>query len=306
MTFIRRVAWVAVIATYFLISLGGTVLVTDSGLSCPDWPFCNGQAYYAGTYHAFLEQFHRFTAGAVSILVVLLVIGIIAWARKDRALLAMAIAAPLLLAIQIVLGGLTVLMKLPPEIITAHLGTALAIFAIVISIAVLSRTPATSKELPAKTRRFAQLATSNALLVYILMLLGSYVTGSQAALACPGWPLCTPASWAIGTNLAGINILHRVYAVFVGLVTLWTIISALRRWHVARGQAIVALVGGVLFVCQAVVGSDRTAPGAGICGRATPCSRNRRLGNAGASRHARAQSTARRAAAAGDRAAGAG
>src|SRR5438270_2359730 len=254
MTIIRRVAWVATVVTYFLIALGGTVLATDSGLSCPDWPFCYGQAYYSGTYHVFLEQFHRFTAAAVSILIVLLVIGIIAWARKDRALLSLAIAAPILLAIQIVLGGLTVLWKLPPQIITAHLGTALAIFAIVITIAVLSGKPAPAKEHPTKTRKFAQLAITNALLVYILMLLGSYVTGSGAALACPGWPLCTPASWAVSNHLAGINILHRVYAVFVGLVMLWTVISALRRWRVARGQAIVALVGGVLFVCQAVVG----------------------------------------------------
>src|SRR5947209_16682013 len=87
-----------------------------------------------------------------------------------------------------------------------------------------------------------------------MMLLGSYVTGSQAGLACLGWPLCTPASWAVSNHLADINILHRVYAVFVGLVMLWTVISALRRWRVARGQAIVGLVGGVLFVCQAVVG----------------------------------------------------
>jgi protoheme IX farnesyltransferase len=35
----------------------------------------------------------------------------------------------------------------------------------------------------------------------------------------------------------------------------WTVISALRRWRVAPGQAIVGLVGGVLFVCQAIVGS---------------------------------------------------
>src|SRR5437588_12991676 len=139
MKFIQRVAWAATVVTYFLITLGGTVLATDSGLSCPDWPFCYGQAYYSGTYHVFLEQFHRFTAAAVSILIVLLVIGIIAWARKDRALLSLAIAAPILLVIQIVLGGLTVLWKLPPQIITAHLGTALAIFAIMITIAVLSR-----------------------------------------------------------------------------------------------------------------------------------------------------------------------
>ena len=260
MKFIRRIAWAATVVTYFLIALGGTVLATDSGLSCPDWPFCYGQAYYSGTYHVFLEQFHRFTAATVSILIVLLVIGIIAWARKDRALLMMAIAAPILLVVQIVLGGLTVLWKLPPQIITAHLGTALAIFAIVITIAVLSGKPARrgdglpSPEHPAKTRKFVQLAISNALLVYILMLFGSYVTGSEAGLACLGWPLCTPAPWAVSNHLANINILHRVFAVFVGLVTLWTVISALRRWRVARGQAIVGLVGGVLFVCQAIVG----------------------------------------------------
>lgn len=80
----------------------------------------------------------------------LLFIGIIVWARKDRALLVLAIAAPILLAIQIVLGGLTVLWKLPPQIITAHLATALAIFAIVITVAVLSGKPAPSQELPAK------------------------------------------------------------------------------------------------------------------------------------------------------------
>jgi len=254
MKFIQRVAWAATIITYFLIALGGTVLATNSGLSCPDWPLCFGQAYYSGTFRVFLEQFHRFTAATVSVLIVLLAVGIIAWARKDRALLSLAIAAPILLAVQIVLGGLTVLWKLPPQIITAHLATALALFALVITIAVLSGMPASSKERPTKTRKFAQLAISNALLVYILMLLGSYVTGSGAALACPGWPFCTPASWAVSNHLASINMLHRVYAVFVGLVTLWTVISALRRWHVARGQAIVGLVGGVLFVWQAIAG----------------------------------------------------
>ena len=60
MKFIRRVAWIAVGFTYFLVALGGTVRATDSGLSCPDWPLCYGQAYVAIDYHTFLEQFHRF------------------------------------------------------------------------------------------------------------------------------------------------------------------------------------------------------------------------------------------------------
>jgi heme o synthase len=260
MKLVQRGAWVATVLTYFLITLGGTVRATGSGLSCPDWPFCYGQTYHAGTYHMFLEQFHRFTAAAVSILIVLLVIGIFRWARRDRILLTVAIAAPILLALQIVLGGLTVLWQLPPQIITAHLGTALVLIALMIIIAVLSATPTPREPVPenaapASARSFAYLAIANALLVYILMLLGSYVTGSSAALACNGWPLCTPAWWAVSNHLAAINILHRVFATVVGIITIWTIVWAWRRRRVAPGQATIALAAGISFICQAIAGA---------------------------------------------------
>lgn len=254
MKWITRVAWVAVVATYFLITLGGTVLATGSGLSCPDWPFCNGQLLSGGNYHIFLEQFHRYTAVLVSVLVVLLTVGILIWKRRDRTLLALAIAAPVLLIAQIGLGGLTVLMKLPPQIITAHLATALAIIAVVVTIAVLSWQRKPSKEHPDKTSGFLQLAITNALLTYILMLLGSYVTQSGAALACPGWPFCSPAPFAINTHLADINVLHRSFAVFVGLITLWTLVVAWGRRKTAPDQAWVALAAGVLFLAQTAVG----------------------------------------------------
>jgi len=164
------------------------------------------------------------------------------------------IIAPVLLVIQIVLGGLTVLWKLPPNIITAHLGTALAIFATIITIAVMAGKPVASKEHPEETRKFARLAVTNALLVYGLMLSGSYVVGSGASLACTGWPLCTAQWWAISNHLADINALHRIFATIVGLVLIWTLISAWRRRKVAPGQAWIALAAGILFVAQAIVG----------------------------------------------------
>src|SRR5213596_3830162 len=114
MKFIRRIGWIAVGFTYFLVALGGTVRATDSGLSCPDWPLCYGQAFAAIDYHTFLEQFHRFIAAIVSVLVVILAISAFRWARNERQVLIPAlIIAPVLLVIQIVLGGLTVLCKLP-------------------------------------------------------------------------------------------------------------------------------------------------------------------------------------------------
>src|SRR6266704_2886736 len=255
MKLIRRVAWIAVGFTYFLVALGGTVRTTDSGLSCPDWPLCYGRAYVTIDYHTFLEQFHRYIAAIVSVLVIALAISAILWARKERQVLIPALIAPVLLVIQIVLGGLTVLWKLPPTIITAHLGTALAIFAMVITVAIMSGKTNPGKEHPAKTRKFVRLAMTNALLVYGLMLSGSYVVGSGATLACPGWPLCgTAPQWAVQYHLTDINTFHRLVAMFVGLVLIWTLISAWRRRNVAPGQAWVALVAGILFVVQAIGG----------------------------------------------------
>ncbi len=255
MKIVRRIAWVTVAFTYFLIALGGTVRVSNSGLSCPDWPLCFGRPYAPPEIHALLEEAHRYTASIVSVLVIALAISALIWARKERQVLIPALIAPFFLAIQIVLGGLTVLWKLPPTIITAHLGTALVIFAMVITVAVMSGKAKPSKEHPAKTRKFARLAMTNALLVYGLMLSGSYVVGSGATLACPGWPLCGAApQWAVQFHLADINSFHRLVATFVGLVLIWTLVSAWRRRNVAPGQAWVALVAGVLFVTQAAVG----------------------------------------------------
>src|SRR5215469_14044530 len=255
MKIVRRIAWVTVGFTYFLIALGGTVRVSDSGLSCPDWPLCFGKAFDPAGLHVLLEQFHRYAASIVSVLIVSLVVSVLIWARKERQLLIPVLLLPVFLLVQIVLGGLTVLWKLPPTIITAHLGTALVIFALVITVAVMSGQAKPGKEHPAKTRKFVRLATTNALLVYGLMLSGSYVVGSSATLACPGWPLCgTPPQWAVQYNLADINSFHRLVAAFVGLVLIWTLLSAWRRRKVAPGQAWVALVAGVLFVAQAAVG----------------------------------------------------
>src|SRR6266487_4421414 len=255
MKIVRRIAWVTVGFTYFLIALGGTVRVSDSGLSCPDWPLCHGNIFVALDYHVLLEQFHRYTASIVSVLIITLAISALIWARQERQVLIPALLAPFFLVIQIVLGGLTVLWKLPPTIITAHLGTALAIFAMVITVAIMSGKANPSKEHPAKTRKFVRLAMTNALLVYGLMLSGSYVVGSGATLACPGWPLCgTAPQWAVQYHLADVNTFHRLVATFVGLVLIWTLISAWRRRKVAPGQAWVALVAGILFVAQATVG----------------------------------------------------
>ncbi|HZU03234.1 MAG TPA: heme o synthase [Ktedonobacteraceae bacterium] len=256
MKIIRRIAWVTVAFTYLLVGLGVTVRVNNAGLSCPDWPLCYGRPFAFPDIGALLEEIHRYTASIVSVLVIVLTISALIWARKEKQVLIPALLVTPLLIVQIVLGGLTVLWKLPPEIIAAHLGTALAIFATVITIAVMAGTAAPNKEHPDKTRKFARLAMTTALLVYGLMLSGSYVVGSGASLACTSWPLCgTAPEWAVHFHLNDVNMLHRYIATFVGLVLVWTLLSAWRRRNVAPGQAWIAVTAGVLFIAQASVGA---------------------------------------------------
>ena len=123
-----------------LITLGGIVRVTDSGLGCPDWPLCYGQfipplqdVTYAGeiieVHKIWIEWSHR-TLAAITGFPILLVT-ILAWwkYRKFSLITVPATIALILLIFQVVLGAITVLRELPPEIVTTHLSTAQFIFA---------------------------------------------------------------------------------------------------------------------------------------------------------------------------------
>lgn len=226
--FIHSTVWVATIAIYFLVALSGTVLATHSGLNCTAWPFCSGHISFSD-FPLLTAQLPPFTIATAGVLGALLVVGagMIAGACKQRTLLTVAVVAPILLGLQTILGGVTALWQLPPQIIAA-----LAIFAAMITLALLNSRPVPVNEHPARTRKFARLAIANTLCVYVLMLLGSYVS----------------------TRSADIALLHSIFGFIVGLVMLWTVFSALRRWRVAPMQAVIGLLGGVLFVGQAIVG----------------------------------------------------
>ncbi len=253
---IHRLAWITVAFTYFLVALGATVRVNNAGLSCPDWPLCYGRIFSMESIGVLLEESHRYVASIVSILVMALVLSILLWARHDKRLLIPAIIAPCLLVVQIILGGLTVLMKLEGAIITLHLATAEALFATILFITIMAGNKVPNQEPAEKTHQFARLAVLNALLIYLLLLSGSYVFNTGASLACQGWPLCGDApDWAVRYHLDNINMLHRYIAAIIGLVIIWTLLAAWRRRNVAPGQARMAIAAGILFIIQSGVGA---------------------------------------------------
>lgn len=177
---IRRLVWKLAIATLILMAIGSATRVMNAGLACPDWPLCYGTLVPTQQMNlqVFLEWFHRLDASLIGLLTMLLV-GMSLWYRRSipRWLPWASAFALFLVVFQGVLGGLTVIELLRFDIVTAHLGTALAFFVtlLVMGVALL---PHQGTGTVGKLPWFSLAA---ALLVYAQSLSGALV-GSRWAL----------------------------------------------------------------------------------------------------------------------------
>lgn len=257
MTRFQRLTLAAVAATWLLVVSGATVRVTGSGLGCPDWPLCHGHVIPPLNRPTLIEYSHRLLASAVTLLV--LATAVTTWRayRHDRAVVRPALLAVPFLAAQVILGGITVLHELPPTIVAAHLATSMAVFACLIVTAVGAFAPTLRRRgaLPALGEGFALLAGGTAVVTYVLLLTGAYVTGKGAGLACRGWPLCNGELFPAGERMADIHAFHRLVAAGAGVliaVLLWKALRIPGR-HPAVRTAAAALV--IVYLAQVLVGA---------------------------------------------------
>lgn len=188
----RGLAWAAVAAVFALMTLGNVVSATGSGLACPDWPLCHGRLIPPLQPDVLIEYSHRLAAALASILVV--ATSVMALRRSPEPLVRrLGIALIALLAVQIALGGITVLLKLPDLISTAHLINALLILGGLLLLAAVQARPARPE--PSLVR----LARTGLAALLVQLALGGYVRHSGAGLACPDFPLCSgdviPGHW---------------------------------------------------------------------------------------------------------------
>jgi heme A synthase len=180
----RGWAWATTVALFLLMTMGNIVSATSSGLGCPDWPLCHGRLLPPAQTEVLIEFSHRLKAIPFTIL--LLITVVLTWRRTTaRAPRRLSLVLALLVIAQIGLGAITVLLKLPDLVSTAHLVNALLILAGLIILAESSRPPA---PVPPKVGRLA-VAGLAALLVQLAI--GGYVRHAGAGVACPDFPLCS-------------------------------------------------------------------------------------------------------------------
>ncbi|MBE7380935.1 MAG: heme A synthase [Leptolyngbya sp. SIO1E4] len=183
---IRRLVWKLAIATLALMAVGSATRVMNAGLACPDWPLCYGQLVprQQMNLQVFLEWFHRLDASLIGLMSIWLAVQAW-WCRRDlpRWLPWASLGALLLIVVQGGLGGLTVTELLRFDIVTAHLGTALA-FLVTLLVIGLYLSP--YQGLGTAGKRLPLIGLVAAGLVYIQCLLGALVGSRWAAHQCLG------------------------------------------------------------------------------------------------------------------------
>src|SRR5689334_10301136 len=181
---VHRFAVALAVATYLLILIGGLVHGTGSSLACPDWPTCYGTMLPKMEGGVLVEHSHRLAAGAVVIMTVLLAIMLSRSATAvQRRLRPLGWLAVGLVFVQALLGGITVLLRLPTPVSTAHTATSVLFFVTVLYIAVRSRpAPASAGPAPALAVGASRLALVTSVAIYFQMVLGGLVRHSGAAL----------------------------------------------------------------------------------------------------------------------------
>lgn len=259
-------AWSACVLALVVVVLGAYVRLSDAGLGCPDWPGCYGhllgvpessqEIEHANTQFperaveigkAWKEVIHRYFAGLLGILILLIAISAI----KNRNNAQLPFVLPLVLVglviFQALLGMWTVTLLLKPVIVMLHLLGGLTILALLFWL-VLSSKEAYVNWFSKSNSSFRPLIVFGLLLLIIQIILGGWTSSNYAALACPDFPTCQGKWWpetdfkegfifwrGLGTNYefgilenparTAIHLSHRLAAIIVAVY--WLIVLAL-------------------------------------------------------------------------------
>jgi cytochrome c oxidase assembly protein subunit 15 len=201
------------------------------------------------------EHGHRLIASTVGFMTIVLAVW--TW-RVDRRrwVRRLAFAALGVVIVQGLLGGITVLLRLPAAVSIGHAGLAQLFFCMTVALALFTSRgwrDAIAARDDAGLRRVAAMTTG---LVYVQILLGATVRHTEAGMAIPDFPLAygrlVPPFWNAGIAL---HYAHRVGAV---IVTLAVLLSVWRVWRSHRAEpplAVPALLLLFLVSVQVILGA---------------------------------------------------
>lgn len=276
---LRRLSKITAAFTLILVFAGGLVTSTGSGLAVPDWPNTYGHFMFFFPLNRMVggilyEHSHRLLASFVGLLTVVLAVWL--WRVESRKWLKMVgMTAAAAVAVQGLLGGITVLFLLPTPVSVLHGVLAQSFFCFTVFIAyALSKewrrdtSHLDGKSLPVGTLRWSVLATGAVLLQLVL---GAVMRHSGSGLAIPDFPLAggriiplfnqdflftvNQARFDLGLDPVTlpqvvIHFLHRVGAVVVTITGAGLSVSLFRELRYEKRFLLLALFLSLLLITQ--------------------------------------------------------
>src|SRR5205807_4537689 len=236
-------------ATFALLFVGGLVTSTGSGLAVPDWPLSFGMVLPPMRGGVLFEHGHRLAAALVGCLTVVLALWTVVGEPRPG-VRALGVLALLAVVLQAVLGGVTVLYKLPLAVSVTHACLAQTFFCLTVTLALVTG-PTWSAPRPRRTPPgLAALAGLTTAVVFGQLVLGALMRHMHAGLAIPDFPLAfgrlVPP---LVTPHIVVHFAHRVGALAGAILV---------RWTAARVSAEVATLRRLALLAVLLVGVQIT------------------------------------------------
>jgi cytochrome c oxidase assembly protein subunit 15 len=256
----HRYAKLVAACTVLLIAAGGMVTSTDSGLSVPDWPTSYGWNMFTFPLSKMVggiryEHTHRLIASAVGFLTIVLAV----WTQlvePRRWVRQLGWACLGAVVLQGLLGGITVLLFLPPAVSIGHAGLAQIFFCLTLTLALVTSPSWKRTTEPVHDPMLQRLAVATTAVIYTQILIGATMRHNAAGLAIPDFP------WAFGHVIPpiwnakiAIHFAHRVGALVVTLLVLATSSHALYHHHNRPDLARPAVLLLVFVAIQIALGA---------------------------------------------------
>jgi len=254
---LRRWALAGVVTSALIILTGAAVRLSQSGLGCPDWPACTAHSLGAAdtTGDPLIHRWVEFGNRMVTVAIFVVAIGVFlaAWRFRPRSgrrrdLLWLAALQPAAILLQALLGGLVVLTKLNPALVSVHFLASVALVAATVGLYVRCQ-EGTRRPVPFVPRTVQLAALGVVGTIALMMAAGTVVTGTgplagAADVARYHLPLegVTQLHADIGWLLAGLMV-----ALLLGLR-----LTAAPRKAVRFGWLLLGLIGlqGVIGYTQ--------------------------------------------------------
>jgi len=172
---VRFWAWASLVSQILIVVTGGVVRLTGSGLGCTDWPECtagNFTSTPADGIHGIIEFGNRALTGVLVIIAIATFFAVRAAGLRSARRMALVLIAGI--AVQAVVGGITVWIKLIPWLVGVHFVLS-AIMIVLASLLVWRVYQPQHRTMPQLAYRFA---TPLAVVGGIVILIGVLTTGS--------------------------------------------------------------------------------------------------------------------------------